>query len=594
MNARLLSLLAFPTAALSAAAPPASLDVSASPPAPAVSVFPTPGSPYGRRIAELHYEPASLPPAQLSLRTGQTLTPENLSLALQDIVRHLGRQADRLAAANGGRTLSFTYVDAAFDLPPKNAPGSDAVGVTLRPFHLEIPLDDTGARILPVPRDFLFTLFLGRERPCFLPATVTLATDRVSGPTLGARWQFQAGAASGNDEGASRLFRFRAGATRSLDSPLYSANGDAQARRTWSSGVLREVAGGFEGRSATEPRGTGRYDFRRWGATVAAAFAFNASTRLQLDTRLHAVRHRPAPDAGPAGWLETREQSNRVLFETIPPQWLGFLRGAIWQENLDPKNTGSARRLVGRAGYAREFVVGAHQSVGVELVAGAGQTWGPVDAPRRFFAGGGQGEFLYESATSAGLALPPDGPLLRSLGKAQGGLRSSPTVLRGGTRFWHVNLNLSLPIPAWSRPLIPNVQTDLPGPDGAPQTLKQILRTQVDRTGPNLLQSTLQLSDGLSPAEARRRADAIFHEIRPATYFVIEQANVFAVKPLLLFDAAGLEGPAHRSTWTAAGAGLQLVVVTARFEAGYMHTLSGPRFGARGNLFGRLGFERLF
>jgi hypothetical protein len=143
-------------------------------------------------------------------------------------------------------------------------------------------------------------------------------------------------------------------------------------------------------------------------------------------------------------------------------------------------------------------------------------------------------------------------------------------------------------------PLIPNEATDLPGPDGTPQTLKQILRTQVDRTGPNLLQSSLQVSDKLSPTEARQRAEQIFGEIRPATHFVIDQANVFAVKPLLLFDIAELESGPERATWTAAGAGVQLMIVTAKFEAGYMHTLSGPRFGSRGNVFARLGFERLF
>jgi len=52
--------------------------------------------------------------------------------------------------------------------------------------------------------------------------------------------------------------------------------------------------------------------------------------------------------------------------------------------------------------------------------------------------------------------------------------------------------------------------------------------------------------------------------------------------------------PAERSTWTGAGAGVQLTIVTAKFEVGYMRTVSGPTFGARGNLFARPGFERLF
>jgi hypothetical protein len=34
--------------------------------------------------------------------------------------------------------------------------------------------------------------------------------------------------------------------------------------------------------------------------------------------------------------------------------------------------------------------------------------------------------------------------------------------------------------------------------------------------------------------------------------------------------------------------------VTAKFEAGYMRTLSGPTFGQKGNAFVRLVFQNLF
>jgi len=37
-----------------------------------------------------------------------------------------------------------------------------------------------------------------------------------------------------------------------------------------------------------------------------------------------------------------------------------------------------------------------------------------------------------------------------------------------------------------------------------------------------------------------------------------------------------------------------VTVVTAKLEAGYMWTLSGPTFGSRGNAFARLVFQNLF
>jgi hypothetical protein len=43
-----------------------------------------------------------------------------------------------------------------------------------------------------------------------------------------------------------------------------------------------------------------------------------------------------------------------------------------------------------------------------------------------------------------------------------------------------------------------------------------------------------------------------------------------------------------------AGVGLQLTVVTAKFEGGYSRTLHGPTFGSRGAPFARLVFQRLF
>jgi hypothetical protein len=552
-----------------------------------------PDSPLGRRVVAVRTQPTSTLPLTLSLQPGQVLTSAGLSAAMNELKDALSARAETAAAASGGGVLSFTYVTADFDLSPPGHAGAQAVAVTLRPFHLSLPLENTGARVLPVPRDLLFRLRAGGVPPLLLPASITVGGDRTLGPTVGGRWQFQGGPAA-QDGSKARLFRLRLEGMTSLDSALYSGIGDLRAAREWASGFVRQVSGGLEGSAAFEPRGPARYDHRTWGGTVGTTLALNANTRLRLDTRYAASRHQLSGTGAPATWRDTDEQANRAIIETIPPRVLGFLRAAVWQENLDPRSGPPARRLITRVGYAKEFSLRPNQSIGIEVIAGLGQTWGDPDAARRFFAGGSQGEFLYESLTSPTLAGVPDGPLLRSLGRAQGGLRPLGGAIVGGTRFRHLNLNVSLPIPRWSRPLIPDELTDLPGPDGSPQTLRQILHTQIDRTGPNLLQSSLQVSEKLSPDEARRQAEKVFGEIRPATHFVIDQANVFALKPLLFFDVAELEAGPERSTWTAAGAGLQLVIVTARFEAGYLHTLSGPRFGSRGNVFARLGFERLF
>lgn len=552
------------------------------------------GGPYGRRVSEVRFVPPWLRPGDLPLRAGDTLTRENLSGALNHLADRLTRHAEIAARASGDSALVVTYVDATFDDPSRGHRPSADVAVTLRPFHLSLPLNELNGRALPVPRGLTATAASVVPPPSFLPAGLTFENDRVLGPRVGGRWQVERGGDPGR-RGATRL-HLGGGGAKSIGERYYSGDADLRITQARAGHLLRTLSGGLDLAAALEPRGAAEYRSRARSARGSVELSFGANARMLLDAALGRAEYRyPHPASGDAPrWSRALEQGNRLLFETIPPRLLGFFRAALWQEHLAVRGDGDGQRLVARAGYAKEFLLAPNQSLGLEIIAGAGQTWHDLAAPRRFFAGGSQGEFLHEGVRSRALLAAPDGPLLRSLGKAQGGFRRSGLPVVGGSRFHHVNLNLSLPVPRWSRPLIPDEPTDLPGPDGSPQTLKQILRAQIDRTGPNMLQSTLQTRDGLSPAEARRRAAEVFDEIRPAAHFVIDAANVLAVKPLLMFDLAELHSPTARQTWTAAGAGLQLTVVTAKFELGYMRTLSGPTFGARGNLFARLAFDRLF
>jgi hypothetical protein len=188
----------------------------------------------------------------------------------------------------------------------------------------------------------------------------------------------------------------------------------------------------------------------------------------------------------------------------------------------------------------------------------------------------------------------PSGPIMRSLGENEARLRGANGRTIGGDTFWHVNVNVTFPIRAWSMPLIPNELTDILDANGNPISVKQLLRRQIDVTGPSLLAAVLQ-QQGLSAAEAARQAKRILQEVTPATHFIIDDANLYSIKPLLMVDAAGLSGQGGSSeTWLAVGGGVQLTVVTAKFEASYMRTLSGPAFGQEGNAFVRLVFQNLF
>src|SRR5688500_2682269 len=86
------------TPALAAPAPPVSLEVGAERPQ-STTTKSSAGSPYGRRVVEIRYKPASLQPADLGLKAGQTLSPENLSTAMNQLAGHLSRHSEMIAAA---------------------------------------------------------------------------------------------------------------------------------------------------------------------------------------------------------------------------------------------------------------------------------------------------------------------------------------------------------------------------------------------------------------------------------------------------------------------------------------------------------------
>lgn len=144
--------------------------------------------------------------------------------------------------------------------------------------------------------------------------------------------------------------------------------------------------------------------------------------------------------------------------------------------------------------------------------------------------------------------------------------------------------------------MIPDEPTGLEDSQGNPVGVRALLRTQVDVSGPSMLAATL-MTQGMSADEAQRQAKAALAEVTPAVHYLVDSASLLSVRPLLLLHVAGLsdDATASRARWVAVGAGVGISVVTARLEAGYMHTVSGPRLASgRGAGFMRLVFQNLF
>ena len=333
----------------------------------------------------------------------------------------------------------------------------------------------------------------------------------------------------------------------------------------------------------------------------------------------------------------------------------GFVRGATWFDAAGLNNSAdSYSRLAGTIGYSRDFhlpqkvcavvtIDGGDTclfpsknapAIGVEILLGAGTSFGTLPGYARFYGGNSTDSFLYEGIENSSWDRFPHGPLIRSFGSRSAGIRlDNPASIGGSTSYWHFNLSTSLPIPAWSRPLIP-AETVIVLPDDSGKvsckdctSLKSLIKNQAG-SGKNMFidalafqklssqeRDDLSLSEdeGLTPEEKSKleraerafkearvavtpEADAVWQRLSPTISYIADKANLFAIKPLLLFDVERSYFPddAQQRVRTALGTGLQLNIVIAKFETGYLRTLRHLPGDQRGNFFVRMVFQRLF
>lgn len=536
----------------------------------------------------------------LPLKAGEILTPEKLSAAMETLRAAITAPPRAQIALRSKGEVGVLYLEVKFDsslVTDANGvaqPASDTVGVIFRPYYIDVSLVQIGNNILPIPRG---------AWPDFdekIPKWI-----RSLHPTLGVSYDRAFGTAvslglAGNlpqllpATGGSQQFGFHFDGTKSLAESFYRANGGLRYGFHRDNGFLRElsITADFDG--TKEPLGNDTHTQEAGVAALGAKLNLAPNVRLALEAGYRRTDDRldQFPNSIDAN---SNQQHSRLLLDLIPPSALGFLRAALWQESAwQTSGLGNSyQRVVGRVGYEKEIPLALNQTIGIEVIAGAGHAFGGTPEYAKFFGGNPPGQFLYDGPDATSLMKMPSGPILRSFGENEARLAGGASA-GGADTFWHVNLNVTFPIPALSRSLIPNEATDIEDAFGNSVTIKQLLKRQINVTGPSMLRAVLR-SEGLSDAEIERQVRDTFREITPATNFIIDQANLYAVKPLLMFDAAGLsDGNGRSETWLAAGGGLQLTIVTAKLEAGYVQTLSGPRQGHGGNAFLRLVFQNLF
>jgi hypothetical protein len=273
----------------------------------------------------------------------------------------------------------------------------------------------------------------------------------------------------------------------------------------------------------------------------------------------------------------------------------GLMRFGLWGNLSSPNDRSSNyRRGAAVLGYQKELPISLNQTVGLELIVGAGRAVGDVPEYARFYGGNLLSSFLYDDPNEPSLVLFPVGPLLRSFGKGQAGGVVGGSSVRGATSYRHLNVNLTIPIPKLSRPLIPAEQVIEDDELGLGGTLKDVIKGQM-----NTAQSSISVAlqeQGSSFEDAEKEAERIVREVRPAVNFIADQANIFSLKPLFMFDAAKLPVPGSTTDKTrfAVGGGMQLTIVVAKFEGGYIRSLNRHSGDPTGNFVFRLVFQNLF
>jgi hypothetical protein len=126
------------------------------------------------------------------------------------------------------------------------------------------------------------------------------------------------------------------------------------------------------------------------------------------------------------------------------------------------------------------------------------------------------------------------------------------------------------------------------------KTLRSLINFAVN-SGQEALSLNLQ-DEGLSEEEADKKAEEIFAQIRPGVEFLTHHGKLYSLKPIVMFDYTRLtrSGSGAPQIRYAVGGGLQLTMVVAKFEAGYMRSVRALPGDSRGNVIVRLVFQNLF
>ncbi len=496
------------------------------------------------------------------------------------------KQQQEIELTNGKYVVSYITSDTC-DVSTEANPNQ--VDVVFYPYYVQVDLINLGDNILPIPRVNTPTFSVGVP-PAFLVTDpmFRVSNDRSYGLSLNLKTKTNLLDLSPDPQTDSTqkkdALNLNLDARRSLSQPFYNINvGFDYTRPDLTGKNTPNVAIAYSNQFIPLGEGTNWRErvqieggiHQKLDRSFIKTYAVGGSVRFSENS------YTPSN----SNFVKNSEAGLNVYAIGDSRIGDGFARFGMWFDGGFPSQGSSYQRLAAQGGYSTELGAG-HDSVGLEVLAGSGYAWGNPPEYSRFFGGSSATDFLYEPLNSTRVKAFPLGPTLRSFGEQQAGLRGSNGLVSGGNFYWNLNLKLAFPIAGWSQPLIPDIVIDDNG-----KTLSSKLKSQVKGASNTLIEQFIE--QGYSEDEAIAKTSAIFdNDITPTINYLADRANLYSIKPILLFDVAQISSDGLGSKiWAGVGGGVQLNVVNARLETGYMQTIAPATDSSNGNFFLRFLFQ---
>ena len=558
----------------------------------------------GYTVRSVKIEARWVPPIDLPLKRGELFTPEKLRDSRLKVIDAIGASKDKYVGdfiALGKLPLvDVKFVRACGRRVPDadcRADGltSNCIDVVIHPYAISTDPTFLGSVFLPLPRS---------NRPTFLGDVPTKL--RLSDPSFGLAYDNNLGIIPSVNMSLDLLtidkilkrepttnrrsqLLFTAGGTFSTKNSSHDLKAELSYRFRRPNKNTDDVGidAGFS--SVLEPQLDSRVQKNSFwvGGHLSFDPAITIINHVSLGGR-YRRSHVRIGDPKPAD-LSTVEDSfdASAIFDGRIAD--GFGRLGLWFDRGAPvRPLKNYTRVAGLFGYEKELPVGGY-TIGIEILAGAGRASRDTPPYGLFFGGRAENDFLFKDESISDAFRFPAGPVLRSFGQNQAGIAVAGGTQRGASSYEHFNSTISIPIPGLSAPLIPDEVVN----DDPRVTLRDLVDFAVN-SGQEALSSNLQ-DQGLSGEDADKKAARIFSQIRPGVKYLTNYAKIYAVKPIVMFDAARMSrSDIGSQTRFAFGGGLQFIVVVAKFEVGYLRSIRRTPGDPSGSVMFSLGFQNLF